>query len=188
MEDNENIENQSDVIVQKLNPILKEGYSQKSSNLCFATTSVWKILFLSVLSCGVYEIIYFFNLWKRLNDNFGYQVRPVARGFFAVITNFWLFGILEKYFKAFDEKAFCGIFIAFLYFLINFTSKLPDYYWLITFGTVLIPVYIQIKINKINKNNFPDAPHNCWSVANTIWTLVLTVFFLLAILGLISES
>ena len=110
-----------------------------------------------------------------------------ARGIFAGITNFGLFPILEKYFNAFSEKAFFGTLAAGLYFIVNFSSRLPDLYSLISFGTIAFLVYIQIKINRINKNNFPDAPHNNWSTANTIWAILLTPLFLLCVLSVIAE-
>lgn len=187
MEEELNLKNSSDEITEKLSGILQPSYNQDSSKLCFPSAPVWKIVYLSIISLGIYEMVYFCTLWKTLRDNFGYKVHAGARGVFAGITNFWLFPILEKYFKAFGEKAFIGILAAGLYFIINFSSRLPDFYSLISFGTIVFLVYIQIKINRINRNNFPDAPQNNWSTANTIWALLLTPLFLLCVLGIIVE-
>lgn len=187
MEEEFNMQTQSDEITGKLSGILQQGYNPDSSKLCFPSAPIWKIAYLSIISFGIYEIIYFYIMWKTLKNNFGYKVHAGARGLFACITNFWLFPILEKYFSALGEKKFIGILAACLYFIINFSSKLPDYYWLISFGTIAFPVYIQIKLNRINKNNFPDAPHNNWSTANTIWAIFLTMFFLLCVLLIVAE-
>ena len=187
MEEELNMQTQPDEITGKLGGILQPGYNTDSSKLCFPSTPVWKIVYLSIISFGIYEMVYFCTLWKALRDNFGYKVHAGARGIFAGITNFWLFPILEKYFKAFGEKAFFGTLAAGLYFIVNFSSRLPDLYSLISFGTIAFLVYIQIKINRINKNNFPDAPQNSWSTANTIWAIFLTMFFLLCVLLIVAE-
>lgn len=187
MEEELNMQTQPDEITGKLGGILQPGYNTDSSKLCFPSTPVWKIVYLSIISFGIYEIIYFYIMWKTLKNNFGYKVHAGARGLFACITNFWLFPILEKYFKAFGEKAFFGTLAAGLYFIVNFSSRLPDLYSLISFGTIAFLVYIQIKINRINKNNFPDAPQNSWSTANTIWAIFLTMFFLLCVLLIVAE-
>ena len=187
MEEELNMQTQPDEITGKLSGILLQGYNTDSSKLCFPSTPVWKIVYLSIISFGIYEIIYFYIMWKTLKNNFGYKVHAGARGLFACITNFWLFPILEKYFNAFGEKAFFGTLAAGLYFIVNFSSRLPDLYSLISFGTIAFLVYIQIKINKINKNNFPDAPQNSWSTANTIWAIFLTMFFLLCVLLIVAE-
>ena len=187
MEEELNMQTQPDEITGKLGGILQPGYNTDSSKLCFPSTPVWKIVYLSIISFGIYEIIYFYIMWKTLKNNFGYKVHAGARGLFACITNFWLFPILEKYFNAFGEKAFFGTLAAGLYFIVNFSSRLPDLYSLISFGTIAFLVYIQIKINRINKNNFPDAPQNSWSTANTIWAIFLTMFFLLCVLLIVAE-
>lgn len=187
MEEELNMQTQPDEITGKLGGILQPGYNTDSSKLCFPSTPVWKIVYLSIISFGIYEIIYFYIMWKTLKNNFGYKVHAGARGIFAGITNFWLFPILEKYFNAFGEKAFFGTLAAGLYFIVNFSSRLPDLYSLISFGTIAFLVYIQIKINRINKNNFPDAPQNSWSTANTIWAIFLTMFFLLCVLLIVAE-
>lgn len=163
--------------------IVQEGHNEDSSKLCFATTPVWKVVFLSIVTCGIYEIIWFYNCWKTLAKEFGYKVSPFWRGLFATITCFWLFSILEKYIKNFNEKAFSGIAFAVLYLILNLTYKLPDPYWLIGFASVILLAVIQSKINSVNAVNFKEAPQNNWSLANTLWAIPWTLIFLLGIWG-----
>ena len=40
----------------------------------------------------------------------------------------------------------------------------------------------KIELNKINEQYYPDAPKNPWSVANTIWTVILMVLWILTYL------
>lgn len=177
-----------------LQEIVKKEYQENDSTLCFKTTSAKKIIILSILSFGVYDIILSLNYWKSLKENFGYDVSPFWRGWFTLFTNFWLFSIFSKYFKNFNIKLSGAGWLAALYFIcttidnkISFkTAMLDNTNWtleiisfVLAITTALIFAFMQSKINKINEQHFPNAPKNNWSVANTIWTIVLIVFWLL---------
>ena len=82
-----------------LQEIVKKEYVENDSTLCFKTTSVVKVLILSIVTCGVYDIILSLNYWKSLKENFGYKVSPFWRGLFNIFTNFRLFPIFAKYCK-----------------------------------------------------------------------------------------
>lgn len=46
----------------------------------------------------------------------------------------------------------------------------------------LIFVNIQKNINKVNENHYPNAPKNDWNTANTVWTIVLVLMKIFALL------
>ena len=46
---------------------------------------------------------------------------------------------------------------------------------------VLIVAYIQFIINRVNEENFPNAPQNKWSVTNTIWLIVGLITYALVL-------
>ena len=85
--------------------------------LCFKTTPISKVLVLSMLSGGIYDIILSFNYWKTLKENCGYKVSPFWRGLFELFTNFKLFPIFSKYIKGFECKFSHPIFLAILYLI-----------------------------------------------------------------------
>ena len=100
-----------------LREIVKKDYQENDMTLCFKTTSVAKVIILSFVTCGIYDIILCYNYWKSLKENFGYKVSPFWRGFFEMFTNFRLFPIFSKYFEAHNIKFSGAGWIAGLYFI-----------------------------------------------------------------------
>lgn len=163
--------------------IIKKDYDIENDKFVFVYTPVWKVVYLSLITFGFYELIMFYKYWKTLKDDFGYNVNPVLRAIFAPITNFWLFNIITKYVKAHDIPAFPPIAFALGYFIVGNLYKLPDPYWLLCFATVIFIAVAQDKINKINERFYPEAPQNPWNTANTIWAIPFTLIFILSIIG-----
>ncbi len=181
-----------------LEEIVKKDYVENDPTLCFKTTPLWKVLVLGLLWGGFYILILTYNYWKILRDNFGYKIRPLLRAFFYDITNFMLFPLFGKYFRNFGEKLVAPLGLAFLCLILTTTSfvldKLMDriedlnLMFLIIIGAFfitlvfsLIFVYIQSIINKVNKEHFPEAPTNGWTVANTVWTIIGVLQYLFTI-------
>lgn len=183
-----------------LEEIVKKDYVENDPTLCFKTTPIWKIVVLSLLSGGFYFLILFYNYWKTLRYNFGYEINSFFRAWFMSITNFSLFPIFDKYFRCFGERLSVPCWFAFLFFVLCIISSALDRitwrmeelnatYWgaeglnfIISILIILMVVFIQSKINKVNKEYFPNAPVNGWTVANTVWTVVLGLLNLLGII------
>ena len=192
----------------ELKDIVKREFAENDESLCFQSTPISKILVLSVLSGGIYDIILAYSWWKSLKLNFGYKIFPFWRGFFCVFTNFKLFPIFEKYTKIFNTKGeeIKGIALALLYFLMVYMSvkleikafrlelknqldpiiaiTIDLFSLLFTLASALILVSVQKKINKTNEQYFPNSPKNPWKKSNIIWAVILAI---LTILGLLSD-
>ena len=153
--------------------------------LYFKTTSISKIVILSILTFGLYEVVWFYNIWKTLYSNLDYKINPFWRAFFCSITNFFLFPIMSKYIEKYTNNEFPPIIFATLYLLLNATQRLNDPYWLISFCTIFIIIDIQNKINNINRQYFPEAESNSWNKANTIWSILAFVLWVLSFILLI---
>ena len=97
---------------RKLDLVVKRPYDENDSTLCFKTTPIIKVIILSILTFGFYNLILFYNYWKSLNERFGHQVSPFWRAFFAWITNFSLFPILSNYASAFKTNIYAPILLA----------------------------------------------------------------------------
>ena len=151
------------------------------NELCFDTISVKKVVWLSILTFGIYEIIWFYKCWKTLAVKFGHKVSPFWRAIFAGITGFWLFPTISRYVEKFEMETFDGIFFAILYLLIGWSYRLPDPLSLLGFASVVIIALAQDKINKVNAQYFPNAPVNKWSGINTSWAILggIMLFFVL---------
>lgn len=180
-----------------LQEIVKKEYVENDKNLFFKTTPVEKILVLSILTCGIYDIILSLNYWKSLKENFGYKVSPFWRGLFVMFTNFRLFPIFAKYFETFNFKLagagwLAGLYFICIWFINNISRKtetLEYTNWtleiisiILYIATSLIFVYIQNKINKVNEQYYPNATKNPWNISNTIWTIICLIIWILAYL------
>mgnify|MGYP007101874746 CR=1 FL=1 len=154
-----------------------------TQNMCFSTISLHKICILSIITFGLYDVIWGYKLWRIIQTEFGYKhINPLLRVLFFGITNFSLFDILNKYFFKYNEKTFPPFLFAILYLLLNVLNNLPKPYFLISFLSTYFIVQIQKKINSVNKINFPNAPVNEWNYANTIWATVFGLLFVSVII------
>ena len=177
-----------------LKNIVKKEYVENDQTLCFDTIPIYKIIILTVVTAGAYEIILFYSWWKKLKIDFGYKVSPFWRAIFSGFSVFWLFPIFEKYFKCFNIKDFKAGVLAILFFSICFISNRMAFskysdtitYQIIDFGlTIVITAiccFVQNRINKINENSYPQAKVNNWKISNTIWTIICSILIILSII------
>ncbi len=181
--------------------IVKKEYIENDSSLVFKTIPLSKVIILSILSIlssGLYAYWFLiYGYWKSLQQNFGYKVSPFWRMLFSLFTNFKLFPILEKYFKNFNIKTVNLIALAFIDFIVySIGGRLSFKYWnetnlsielitnILTLISILIFVYIQNKINNVNKTYFPNASRNEWTIANIIWAILLGLLNCLYLIGI----
>ena len=180
-----------------LEEIVKKEYVENDDTLCFKTTSVAKVIVLSILTGGIYDIIWAFNIWRTLRDNFGYKVSPFWRGLFLALTNFKMFSIIDKYAQNFNIRLPYANLLAVLYLVfclisnkLEFKSLMLDKTdwtleiasWILVILSTLIVAFVQHKINKVNETAYPDAPKNTWKVSNTVWLIIFIVLYVLAYL------
>ena len=193
-----------------LRELVKKDYIENDKTLCFETTPINKIVILWIVTLGMYSIVIFYSYWKTFHKNFGYKISPFWRALVSQISGFMFFPLIEKYFNKFDlnlpQK---GKMLAIMYFCcwmascffsmdnsissrigsnpgVGFFSQLLPYIWAIV---ALSPVLIvQRMINKVNENNFPEAPKNEWKLSNTIWTVIFVLYDIIIFLGILSSS
>lgn len=163
---------------------------EKTASFSFKTTPVSKVVLLSFLTGGLYDLILIFNYWKTIRDYMGRKISPFWRCIFAVFTNYKLFPILEEYFAKFNVKFSNVSLLASAYLIctwldnkITFRTialEKTNYSLEITILvlellTALILGFIQNKINKVNEQNFPNAEQNPWKVSNIIWAIIFAL-------------
>ena len=163
-----------------------EFNSENIENMCFPTIPIYKFATLSILTLGLYDLIWGYGLWKIVQKEFGYKnINPILRVIFMGITNFSLFDIMCKYFQKYNVETFPAVFYAIMYIIFNALTRLPNPYWLITILSTFYVYKIQDKINQVNKINFPNAPVNDWNYTNTIWATLFGIIFFLVIVSFI---
>lgn len=164
-----------------------------AEDLTFITFPIWKLVILDILTLGLYQMIWFYKYWKTIRDTKKEKISPFWRALFAGVSCFWLFPILEKYILKHHLTAFSGIGMAIIYLLLCATCNAPDPIWILCSLTIVPIIIIQLKINEINKNSYPNATQYHWSWKTTLgliayWIVFIMIVFLMAIVYAITTS
>lgn len=153
------------------------------NELWFETTPIYKIVILSILTFGFYDIVLLYNYWKVFNKKFGYAISPSCRAIFCGIYCFSLFPKLNKYIKTFNIPSFPPILLAIFFIFLSALYRLPNPYSILNSFTFVIFIIIQNRLNFINEQHFPNAKQNNWSLANTLWTIPCSILFFFYLIG-----
>lgn len=169
------------IINGELNPDNKE-------NMCFTTTPLCKLVILSVITLGFYDLIWAYNLWRTIKIEFGYNVNALLRTIFMGITNFSLFNIINKHTHKCGLDEFNSVILATIYIILCIIGNIYNSMSIITLLlTTAVIAHIQKNINKVNETNFPNAKINYWNYSNTIWTTIFVVLYFLIILNYLNK-
>lgn len=175
----------------------KSEVIENNETFCFKTTPVSKVVVLSFLTGGLYDLFLIFSYWKTLRDQNGLKVSPFWRCIFAVITNYRLFPILNDYFSKFGLKVVTGSLLATIYLICSWISNKMSFRTLmideinyaleitilvLDLITALLLGFMQSKINRVNELNFPNAAKNQWTIGNIIWAIIFGVLTVLSLL------
>ncbi len=100
--------------------------------------SVGKFIFYSIVSLGIYEIVWVYRNWKFFKEKEDLNISPFWRAIFAI---FFINSLFKKMLKLSQEKNYketysSGWLTAF-WFILALLSRLPDPYWLISISTFI---------------------------------------------------
>lgn len=152
---------------------------------CFQTLSIWKLFAMSIFTFGLYDLFWFYRTWETVQKQVKYKISPFWRAFFSNITSFSLFPVLNNYVKRHNDKeAFHPILLAVILVIVGGLEKLPDPYWLISYFSVIVLMFLQNKINKINQEFYPNASQNKWNGKNIVILVLGFVWLAIAILAI----
>ena len=145
--------------------------------------STRKLIILSILSFGIYEIYWFYRQWKILKEKNGLRVTPWARALFSPLYAWSLFeNIYEKVGKNTKQDLRNARLLGVSYFLATILYKLPDPYWFLSFSTVIPLFIVQKGINtEWKKTNVEEKISNSFT-GKEIFILVfggILIFFAL---------
>lgn len=160
----------------------------ESSKITPLTISTNKLIFLSVLSFGLYEIYWFYRQWKALKEIKDLKITAWARGLFAPLFAYPLFKQFFELARHETKKDYSSAgWLATGYFILNLLWKLEDPYWLISFTSILTLIPVQKAINEYWLSKHPN--HKVSSDYKGFETAVLIIggiFMILVIIGLFS--
>ena len=158
---------------------------EADKTLCFMSMPIWKFVVLNILSLGMYYIVWYYKYWCTVRDNYKIKINPVFRTLFLIFTCHRLFTIINKHLKRFS-LSISPLVLTIVLIISNFLARLDGTIGWIMLILVWVPsIIIQIKINKINKENHPQAENNVWTWKTTGF---LVLYWFVLIVGTIIYS
>jgi hypothetical protein len=127
----------------------------------FFTASTLKLVLMSVLTLGLYELYWFYRNWVLIKARTGQDLMPFWRAFFAPIWSYYCFKHIET--TAAENNApappSAGL-LACGYFILQALWRLPDPYWLISALSFVPIAMANTTAIAINRKLAKDAPEN----------------------------
>lgn len=143
----------------------------------------WKFILLSIITFGIYELVWFYKNWKLLKEEKGLKISPFWRAFFAPLFAGSIAGHLQKYLKEKNSPCdYSATLIGISYFILKILCKLPDPYWLVSFFTFIPMLPL---VNSMN-SYWEKEEQNLLPKKFTWWQIILIILgIILLILSII---
>jgi hypothetical protein len=138
-----------------------------------------KLVFMSVVTLGLYQIYWFYQHWRRVRDS-GENVWPVPRSIFGVIFGYSLFR--RVYQSAVTTPGATPGLLAVVYALLCLSAKLPQPFFLIALLSVVPLAVVQRLANGVALYDFPYADPNARLTAVN-WVVALVGGAVLTLVG-----
>jgi len=116
---------------------------------------VWHYVLLSIVTFSIYDIYWFYRNWKHLKAHKRSEIRPGWRtaGLIVPILNlvliYWQFSDIKDYATQVGcKKKYSPGWLIWGYFVLKALWKLPAFWWLLTFFSVLPLATVQETLNE----------------------------------------
>jgi hypothetical protein len=147
----------------------------------FFPVSPLKLVVMSTVTFGIYEIYWFYKNWKLIKQRTDSNITPFLRAFFGVI---FCYSCLKEIKDVATSRGLScpspGL-LTTAWIVLTFTWRLPDPYWLVCITAPLMLIQIQKVVNNLNTvvapNHNLNARFSAWNIAGIVfgaiwWTLV----------------
>lgn len=147
-----------DFLESKSSKTKKNQSKDSKTTRVFYAISNTKLIMLSILTFGLYEIYWFYRQWKFVKKVKNLKLTPWARGLFAPLFAYSLFKYIFELSKDADEKQTPSAgWLAAGYFILVSMGRLSGWGWMISFLSVLPIIPAQNHINLLFKKDFPKT-------------------------------
>ncbi|MEJ2541503.1 MAG: hypothetical protein P8188_16315 [Gemmatimonadota bacterium] len=136
--------------------------------------SLGKFVALSLLTFGLYELLWLYRSWHAVKRAEGSSIWPWARAVFAVV---WLLPLLRRL------QVGKPVELAVAYFLLAVSWRLPGAYWLISLFTFLPLIPAVLASNRKAGRAPPLPPSFAWRKRSTVVAVLGTMCLPLVLLG-----
>jgi hypothetical protein len=160
--------------------------SQPEAKRYFFDVSILKLVVMSTVTFNLYQIFWFYRNWRLAKER-GEDLMPLPRAIFAVFFAYPLFQEVRQIGRTAGVNAAASAGgLAFLFFILQATWRLPDPLWLLGFASVLPLALVQRDIAKVHRSLGVD-PHvnDRFTWKNILGVVLGGLWILLAIVGLL---
>ena len=162
-------------------PLSSMGETFSTSQPIFLHIPVVRLVFMSIISLGLYEAYWIYKNWRYLKERDGLKIRPFWRGILGV---FFCYGLLrsirnDRQTNALEQATFSAGGLAAGWIICVLLGNALVFIAMLSF-IFFIPV--QSYINRVNAKLYQRPEFTQWSLGHTvclvlgivIWVLVLT--------------
>lgn len=151
------------------------------------TLNVNKFILLNVLTLGLYGIWWMYKSWRFFKEKDKLDIMPAMRAIFAI---FFTHSLFEKILKYANSKGFpdtyssSGLFIGFI--LLNFMSRLPDPFWLVSIFAFLclIPPFKALNYAIEQSDDYQVIEQTSFNNRQMVLIVLGAIFWILILVGL----
>jgi hypothetical protein len=129
-------------------PVLPEA-APAPPEAAYFHVAAWKFILLSIATCGIYELYWFYQNWRHIRDRDGSDIWPFWRMVFSPIWCFPLCRDVDAHGGTISTGTAVGVTAG--YFLISATARLPDPWWLLGLLSFVPLLVVVAQINALNR-------------------------------------
>ena len=149
--------------------------------------SINKFILLCVFSIGLYELWWIYKSWSFFRNKDNLDIMPAARAIFSIFFLNSLFDRIQDFSKS---KGYTKTFSSIGYFIgfigLNFTSRLPDPYWMVSFLSMLflIPALESLNYGIRESGNYNVVENGKYNNCQIGLIVVGSLFWILILIGM----
>ncbi len=166
---------------KQMQPTLTAVRQESPKSQIFFQVSKTKLVVLSVVTFGIYEVYWFYKNWKFLKETQDLKILPFLRALFSYIFFYSLFKRIQEYAKENNVRTeYSPGWLTAGYILLSMTYKSPEPFWCLTILTVLTLLPARSVIDDLNAKLNPTEKINSrfsgWNVVTIIFGVILWGF------------
>jgi hypothetical protein len=172
-------------------PVTTSGRTNANvSTLTFFPVATHKFIVLSLCSFSIYELYWFYQQWKRIRESSKEAVSPFWRAFFGGL---WAIPLLRRIRERADAS---GISVGWsagalgtVFMVLSILWRLPDPWWLISFGSIIALVPAVQTCQEINAAaHNPEGLNSDYTTANVATIVIGGLLVVLTIVGAVNPD
>ncbi|MBN2406182.1 MAG: DUF4234 domain-containing protein [Elusimicrobia bacterium] len=147
---------------------------------------VSKVVILSILTLGIYELIWFYRQWSFVKERLKPGIKPFWRAVFGILYCDSLFKTVKKYADTKGiEAGFSADLLALAYILLSFSWKLPGYLSAIALLTCVPIALVQKGINRLAQDYVRESADTVMETRKGMKGALVPVIISLLVFGCI---